>query len=151
MGLQVLSILPNERSSVVNITSSIALTKAQHDGAIINVNHVSGVSSIDLPAAADAIGMTVTIVIGQIVTSDFNIDGQGLTAIKLHAICDDDDSEVNTIWSEERYIVYDVSQGVGLGVGVIGDICELVCNGVYWIARSHSRTSIWKSDANGTI
>tara|TARA_R100000152_G_C6776957_1_gene206483 strand:- start:170 stop:634 length:465 start_codon:yes stop_codon:yes gene_type:complete len=154
MGLKVLSVAPAERSSVYNITSDTTLTKIKHDGAIIVVNHLTGVSAIDLPAAADAEGMKVTIIVGVTVTSDFHIDGQGTSAIRMHAVADDGAEATNTVWGVNRYIVYDESEGSGLGGaanGIIGDICELVCTGGFWVAKCFSRTGTWISDSDGTI
>ena len=154
MGLKVLSVLPAERSSVFNITSDTTLTQARHDGAIIKIDHVSSVSTINLPAAGDAEGMKVTIIVGQTVTSDFNIDGQAVSAIRMHAVADDGAETTNTAWGANRYIVYDESEGSGLGGaanGVIGDICELVCTGGFWVAKCFSKTGTWVSDADGTI
>ena len=153
MGFRAMSV-SGGKSTVYNITGDTTLTMAQHNNAIINANHASAVSTIDLPAVADAAGMRVTIILGQTVSSDFNIDGQSLSAIRMHAVADEGDEGTNTVWGQQRYIVYDESQGYGLGIaknGVIGDICELVCTGNIWVAKCYSRTGTWFSDSNGTI
>ena len=152
MGLQILSIRPEEFNKTLTIVDDITLNMFEHNNIIITIGHVSDVSTIVLPEIIKSAGMRVTVVLGVTVTSDFNIDCQtvqGMVQYNMNA----DNTHNETIRDQKRFLVYDESLGTGLGVqnGIIGDYVDLYCNGQKWIATSYSQTGCWVGDADGTI
>ena len=121
-------------------TDAPVLTKEEHSNHIIMINHASAVTTMDLPAVADAVGMTLTIVLNLALTADLVIDGQANDKIR-HLDFNTTDTAANIgRWTEGRYLTYDESLGSG-GNGNIGDYVHLFCDGSYWHATSFGQTA----------
>lgn len=137
----VLSTGPSVSDAVTKITTDAqALTKVEHNGHIIMINHASAVTTMDLPAVADAVGMSLRIVLNQVLTADCVIDAQAADKIKLFEFNITDTAANIGRWTEGRYLTYDESTGSG-GNGNLGDHVQLFCDGSFWHAVSFSQTA----------
>jgi hypothetical protein len=126
-------------------TDAQALTMAEHSGHIIMINHASAVTTMDLPAVADAVGMTLTIVMNLALTADCVIDGQENDKIRNLDFNTSDTAANIGRWTEGRYLTYDESFGSGSD-GNVGDYVHLFCDGSYWHATSFGQGArVWSA------
>ena len=116
---------------LTTLTSSATLTRENHSGHIILVNHASNVATIDLPAVADARGMHFTLLMSAALSSDCVIDAQANDDIRCFQFNVTDTAANIGVWTEGRYLTYDESTGAG-GDGNIGDRIDVICDGAYY-------------------
>ena len=128
---------PKPAKGVLTITAPITLT---HDGIILIVNHASAVTTIDLPAVTDAVGMNFTIIMAASLTADCVIDSQANDDIRLFQFNVTDTAANIGVWTEGRYLTYDESTGT-TGNGNIGDRVDIICDGSYYHAIGFCKDS----------
>ena len=135
----------NTRTVTKITTDAPVLTMAEHSGHIIMINHASAVTTMDLPAIADAVGMTLTIVMNLALTADCVIDGQASNKIRNLDFNTSDTAANIGRFTAGRYLTYDESMG-GSSDGNIGDYVQLFCDGSYWHATSFGQSArVWSA------
>ena len=131
---------PKPAKGVLTITAPITLTQEEHDGIILIVNHASAVTTIDLPAVTDAVGMNFTIIMAASLTADCVIDSQANDDIRLFQFNVTDTAANIGVWTEGRYLTYDESTGT-TGNGNFGDRVDIICDGSYYHAIGFCKDS----------
>ena len=116
---------------IITLTTDAVLTMEDHNASIILVNHASAVTTIDLPAVADAVGMHFKLVMAQALTADCVIDAQANDDIRCFQFNVTDTAANIGVWTEGRYLTYDESTGA-TGNGNVGDRIDVICDGSYY-------------------